>query len=197
MPKTSPTRTRLLDAAYSLLLRKGYPATSVDEICDAAEVSKGSFYHLFKSKEAMTLAVLEHHMAAAKDEIERGLDTDGLDGAQRAVRYVKHVEDAAEELWHDGCLIGSLALELAETNPEIRERVSEIFRDLTDHFERVFLPLCQAHRGPDTPPPRELAEQFLIVIEGGVVLSRAHFDRRYVSQALRCFRRYLETLARK
>src|SRR5690606_41568385 len=139
---------------------------------------------------------LEHHMAEAKDEIEKGLNTDGLDGAQRAIRYVKHVEDAAEELWRDGCLIGSLALELAETNPEIRERVSGIFRDLTDHFERVFLPLCQAHRGPDTPPPRELAEQFLVVIEGGVGLSRAHFRRRYVSQALRCFRRYLETLAR-
>ena len=196
MTKPSETRIRLLDAAYSLLLHKGYPATSVDEICETAEVSKGSFYHLFKSKEAMTLAVLEHHMAEAKDEIEKGLNTDGLDGAQRAIRYVKHVEDAAEELWRDGCLIGSLALELAETNPEIRERVSGIFRDLTDHFERVFLPLCQAHRGPDTPPPRELAEQFLVVIEGGVVLSRAHFDRRYVSQALRCFRRYLETLAR-
>jgi TetR/AcrR family transcriptional regulator, transcriptional repressor for nem operon len=196
MAKPSETRIRLLDAAYSLLLRKGYPATSVDEICDAAQVSKGSFYHFFKSKENMTLAVLEHHMAAAKDEIERGLETDGLSGAERAVRYVKHVEDAAEELWRDGCLIGSLALELAETNPEVRERVSEIFRDLTDHFERVFLPLCQAHRGPDTPPPRELAEQFLVVIEGGVVLSRAHFDKRYVSRALRCFRRYVEGLAR-
>lgn len=196
MPKPSETRTRLLNAAYSLLLQKGYPATSVDEICDAAEVSKGSFYHFFKSKEAMTLAVLEYHMARAKQEIEKGLDTKGLDGAQRAIRYVKHVEDAAEELWKDGCLIGSLALELSETNPEVRQRISEIFRDLTDHFEQVFLPLCQAHRGPDTPPPRELAEQFVIVIEGGVVLSRAHLDRRYVPQALRCFRRYLEMLAR-
>src|SRR5690606_14682575 len=110
MTKPSETRIRLLDAAYSLLLHKGYPATSVDEICETAEVSKGSFYHLFKSKEAMTLAVLEHHMAEAKDEIEKGLNTDGLDGAQRAIRYVKHVEDAAEELWRDGCLIGSLAL---------------------------------------------------------------------------------------
>ena len=50
MSKPSETRLRLLDAAYSLLLRKGYPATSVDEICDAAEVSKGSFYHFFKSR---------------------------------------------------------------------------------------------------------------------------------------------------
>jgi TetR/AcrR family transcriptional regulator, transcriptional repressor for nem operon len=196
MSKSADTRVRLLAAAYSLILRKGYPATSVDEICHASEVSKGSFYHFFKSKESMALAVLEHHMAEAKQVIEKGLDAAGLDGAQRAIRYVKHVEDSAEELWRDGCLIGSLALELAETHPDIRERISEIFRDLTDHFEKVFLPLCQKHAGPHTPPPRELAEQFIVVIEGGVVLSRAHYDQRYISGALRCFRRYLETIAR-
>ena len=135
-------------------------------------------------------------MAGAADEIERGLDLDGIEGPQRTIRYVKHVEDGAEELWHDGCLVGSFALELAETHPEIRETVSRLLRGFQDHMEKVFEPLCQAHRGPDTPSPRELAEQFLAVIEGGVVLSRAHRDRRYVPQAIRCFRRYLESLAR-
>jgi hypothetical protein len=119
-----------------------------------------------------------------------------VDGPERAIRYVRHVEQASEEVWKDGCLIGSLALELAETHPEIREKLSQVFRDLTDHLETVFIPLCRAHPGPDTPPPRELAEQMLVVIEGGVVLSRAHYDRRYVPQALRCFRRYLESLRR-
>lgn len=190
------TRTKLLTAAYSLMLSKGYPATSVDEICEAAGVSKGSFYHFFKSKQELTIAVLEFHMADAQEVIEGGLDLEGVEGPQRAIRYVKHVEQGSEEIWSDGCLIGSLALELAESHPEIRMRISQIFRALTDHFEQVFIPLCQAHRGPDTPPARELAEQFIAVIEGGVVLSRAHQDRRYVPQAIRCFRRYLETLAR-
>jgi len=196
MTARSDTKTRLLDAAYGLMLSKGYPATTVDEICGAAEVSKGSFYHFFKSKQELAIAMLEHHMDGATEAIESGLDLTDIDGAERAVRYVRHVEQGAEELWHDGCLIGSFALELAETNPEIREKISTIFRDLVDHFEKVFAPLCQAHRGPDTPPARELAEQFVMVIEGGVVLSRAHLDRRYVPQALRCFRRYLEALAR-
>lgn len=190
------TKTRLLEATYSLMLKKGYPSTSVDEICEAAEVSKGSFYHFFKSKQDLALAMLEHHMDGATVAIEQGLDLTGLDGPQRTIRYVKHVEDGAEELWRDGCLIGSFALELAETNPEIRQSVSKIFRDLVDHMEQVFVPLCDAHRGADTPPARELAEQFIMVIEGGVVLSRAHHDRRYVPQAIRSFRRYLENLAR-
>lgn len=191
------TRTRLLDATYTLMLRKGYPSTSVDEICQAAEVSKGSFYHFFKSKQELALAMLAHHMDGAIEEIEKGLDLEEVEGPEQTVRYVKHVEDGAEELWRDGCLIGSFALELAETHPEIRETVSRVFRDLVDHMEKVFRPLCEAHPGPDTPPPRELAEQFIMAIEGGVVLSRAHHDRRYVPQAIRSFRRYVEKLARE
>lgn len=196
MATTKDTKQRLLSAAYDLMLSKGYASTSVDEICEAAQVSKGSFYHSFDSKQDLAIAVLVHHMAGATDEMERGLDLTDVEGPERAIRYVKHIEDGAEELWSDGCLIGSFALELAETNPEISGTVSRIFRDLENHMERVFSPLCRAHRGPDTPPPRELAEQFLAVIEGGVVLSRAHRDRRYVPQSIRCFRRYLETLAR-
>lgn len=197
MEARTDTRTRLLDATYSLMIKKGYPSTSVDEICAAAEVSKGSFYHFFKSKQELGIALLEHHMDGAMQEIEAGLDLRGVDDpVEQVIRYVKHVEGKSEDVWSEGCLIGSFALELAETNPEIREKVSGIFRDLVDELERVFTQLCQAHRGADTPPARELAEQFIMVIEGGVVLSRAHADRRYVPQAIRGFRRYLESLAR-
>jgi TetR/AcrR family transcriptional repressor of nem operon len=195
MHAATDTKIRLLEATYTLMLRQGYPGTSVDEICAEAGVSKGSFYHFFKSKQEMAVAMLEHHMADSQEVLEAGLDLTGVEGPERAIRYVRHIEQEAEEIWRDGCLIGSFALELAETNPELREKVSQIFRDLADHFETVFTPLCQAHRGPNTPSPRELAEQFIVVIEGGVVLSRAHYDPRYVPSALRSFRRYLEMLA--
>jgi len=179
------------------MLSKGYPATSVDEVCEAAEVSKGSFYHHFKSKQELAMAVLGHHMDGAKEVLEAGLDLEGLQGARRAIGYVKHVEEGAEDLWCDGCLIGSFALEIAETNPELRAKVSEIFIGLADHFEQVFTPLCVERSASTAPSPRELAEQFIMVIEGGVVLSRAHLDRSYVTRAIRCFRRYLESLAEK
>ncbi|MEQ8786172.1 MAG: TetR/AcrR family transcriptional regulator [Pirellulaceae bacterium] len=195
MNAASDTKRRLLEATYALMLRQGYPSTSVDEICTEAGVSKGSFYHFFKSKQEMAVAMLEHHMADAQEVLEGGLDLTGVKGPQRAIQYVRHIEEGAEEIWRDGCLIGSFALELAETNPELREKVSQIFRDLADHFETVFTPLSQAHPGPNTPSPRELAEQLIMVIEGGVVLSRAHYDPRYVPKALRSFRRYLEMLA--
>ena len=57
----SPTNTqqKIFNAAKTLMLSKGYPATTVDEICESAKVSKGSFYHSFSSKEELGIRLLE------------------------------------------------------------------------------------------------------------------------------------------
>ncbi len=190
----SETKTRLIDAAYGLMLSNGYAATGVAEICEKAGVSKGSFYHCFDSKEQCALETLRDHMSGAIEDIEAGVDLTGLSPAEAAVKYIQHVEEGSEEIWRDGCLIGAFALEISETQPAIREEVSQVFRDLADHMERIFTPLCKAATQPGAPSARELAEQFIAVIEGGVVLSRAHNDIRFIPQALRTFRRYLTLL---
>lgn len=189
---SNDSRTAILHACYRLMLAKGYSATGVDEICRAAGVSKGSFYHFFESKQACALAMLDHHMAEAQAVLQAGLDVAGLDPVSAALAFVEKFERLSGELMGDGCLIGSFALELAETHPELRERVSGIFRGMTADFARVLAPL--AGKGAGGPSGEELAEQMLLVIEGGVVLSKAHRDGRFVAQGLRLFRQYLETL---
>ena len=53
------TKDKLIEAALRLMLAKGYPATTVDEICASAGVSKGSFYHFFATKEELALAAVQ------------------------------------------------------------------------------------------------------------------------------------------
>src|SRR5258708_29279246 len=79
----SPTKQKLLDAAQELMLAKGYTATSVDEVCEAAGLTKGSFFHYFESKEHLGRFVAERFHAStgrlfasapfhqAKDPLER------------------------------------------------------------------------------------------------------------------------------
>ena len=55
----SPTKEKLLEAAQQLMLAKGFPATTVDEICEAAGFTKGSFFHYFESKEHLGKEVLD------------------------------------------------------------------------------------------------------------------------------------------
>lgn len=191
---TANTRVTLLESCYTLMLAQGYAATGVNEICRHAGVSKGAFYHFFETKQQCAMSMLEHHMAGAQALIEEGLDLSGLDELEAAIAYVKHVEKLSEEVFQDGCMIGAFALELAESHPELREQVSKIFQGTAAHFEKVLAPLSKGKRRRDRPSSRELAEQMLTVIEGGVVLSKAHSDTRFLSQGLRLFRHYLESL---
>lgn len=188
------TRTSLLQASYALMLNKGYAATGVAEICRSARVSKGAFYHCFQTKQHCALEMLRHQMTTAQAIMEQGLHLDGPDDIKGSLRYVRHVENRSEQIFRDGCLIGSFALELAETHPELREQVSRIFQGTTGQFARALAPLARARKQPPRLSPRDLAEHMLTVIEGGVVLARAHGDTRFVSQGLRLFRRSLEIM---
>ena len=60
MGRTSDARERLLEAMMELIWIGSFGATSVDQICDRAEVKKGSFYHFFESKHALAVAAIEH-----------------------------------------------------------------------------------------------------------------------------------------
>ena len=60
MGRTNSSRQRLLSAASELLWEKSYHSVTVDEVCALASVRKGSLYHFFDSKSALTVAVLQH-----------------------------------------------------------------------------------------------------------------------------------------
>ncbi len=182
-------REKLIEAAQALMLSRGYPATTVDEICEMAGVSKGSFYHFFRTKEDMGLAVLEAFQARNDRLIADGPQAGVADPVERALALVDHLIAAAGEMWGSGCLLGNFALDLAETNPTIRQDVSDRFRRVAAGLSEGMAPLAAEAGVPDGPSAEELAEQFIIVVEGALVLAKAHKDWSYVTRALDRFRR--------
>lgn len=185
---------KLVDAAERLMLAKGYTATSVEEICAEAGLSKGSFYHHFQTKEAVGLAALEAYNRRARERLMNGPFRDAEDPRRRALRFVDHAESVARELWGDGCLLGNFALELAETKPDIREKVAELWTRSAGSIAEVFEPLPVSAAGAGPSDGRELAEHFLVVLEGAIVMARAHDDWDRVPRGLDGFRHYLELL---
>jgi TetR/AcrR family transcriptional repressor of nem operon len=189
----SQARTKLIEAARDLFLSKGYAAATVDEICERAKASKGSFYHFFKSKEAMGLAVLDAYMHRAQTVFLDGDFAKQVDAKARVRGFLTQTETNAMELWQNGCLLGNLAVDLADTNERIRKRVAKIFDQLTAGVAAIFEPVCASYAKDAKAEAWRFAELYLATIEGAIILSRAHNDWTPLNRSLAGFRTNLET----
>src|SRR5689334_3024524 len=117
MGRTSDARERILTAAQSLIELRGYSALGVAEICKAADVPKGSFYHFFESKEALALTVLDEHWKVQRSEWARVLQ-DEADPLTRLRRLFEQTEAGLRAGRQScgtvsGCMFGNLTLELS------------------------------------------------------------------------------------
>lgn len=188
----SESKERLLAAAKALVLANGYAGTTVDSICEKAGLTKGSFYHFFKSKEELGLAVLEWSMRKGGEILSEGSHAKVADPVERAFAFLRHVEHSSKELWANGCLLGTFSLELADTNERMRKTVSRMFSEVVDLFAARFAPVVE--QGGGMPSAIDLANQYLAILEGSIILAKAHRDPSRIASALRAFRENLSLL---
>lgn len=195
-PETSKTKEKLLSCAQELMLAKGFAATSLEAICTKAKLTKGCFFHYFKSKEELGKAVLEHFCCSSRQKMKEGCcSKDRQDPLECVYGYV----DFAIKLSRDpaskkGCLIGTFAQELSDTYPEIRSLCADGFSEWS---EMIRTDLCKA-KTKYAPKAnfdcQSLAEYFIAVLEGSQILARAKRDTRIMEKNLRHFKHYLESL---
>jgi TetR/AcrR family transcriptional repressor of nem operon len=169
-------REQLLSAGLDALRRKGFNATSVEDITEAAGVPKGSFYNHFESKEALgAAAVLKYR---EKNEAWKALrDTKGAP----LIRLRKYFESLNEralkvESW-SGCLLGNFAGELSDQSPLIREQVAAAFAAWSDEIALVIGEAQRAGAVSKNLPPKALAAFVIHAWEGAVLRVRVDKDR--------------------
>jgi TetR/AcrR family transcriptional repressor of nem operon len=168
-----PTRERILFAALKLFSEKGYLSTSVADILKEAGANSGSLYHFYPTKQDVLLAVLEMY----RDGIYPMLLAPAWEGVDDPIERVFALLGAYREMLRTtdclyGCPIGSIALELHEPDPPVRELLSVNFDGWVKHVKAC---LDQArHRLPSGTDTRALAVFVLTTMEGGVMQSRTH-----------------------
>ena len=192
----SPTKERLLDAAQALMLSKGFTATTVDEICGSAKLTKGSFFHYFASKEALGKALLERFCASGERQ-HASCCAQERDPLQRVYRYIDSlIRRSHDAAMSHGCLLGTFAQELCDESPQIRQVCANGFDQWTARFGED-LARAKRQRAPKAAfEPREVAEHLIAVLEGSLILAKAKRQPRIVARHLRHFRVYVETLFR-
>lgn len=193
MAPRGENRTKLIDAMRTLTLEKGYPATTVDEVCAEAQVSKGSFYHHFATKDDIGHAALDAYFDELVAALRDGTYQSAADPITRLRRFLEHAAIVCSgPLLTSGCMLGSFSLDLAESHPEVRAKLADQFEMLAA-FVGDLLDDAATAAGVDLPVER-LAQQFLAVIEGSIVLAKAHADPTILGSGVALFADHINLL---
>lgn len=177
------------------MLEKGFAATTVDQICEAAGVTKGAFFHYFESKEAVGRAVVERFASDLFEAFRSGSFRRVADPLERVFAYIDFTIDACKEaILQDGCMLGLFAQELAETQPEVRDVCQQAFRGWADDLEGLLHEALSRRGRRAAVDAASLAEQFIAIVEGALILRKAQQDPQVVERALNQFREYVKLL---
>lgn len=192
-------KEKVIIAAQELMTGRGYSATSVDTIVQRAGVAKGSFYHAFKSKEELALVALEDYAIKGWQAVASGPYREIQDPVQRALAFVDFLELKSEDLWGRGSLLGSVAVEVADSHPDMIGRINGLFNRFEEKFVQIFEPALEHNRPGESAESKKAAEELavhlLAVIEGSIIAARSHSEPRHLQNGLRHFRNYLALMS--
>jgi TetR/AcrR family transcriptional repressor of nem operon len=192
----SGTKFKLVDAAVALMRQKGFTATTVDDICAEAHVTKGGFFHYFKSKDEIARAAAERFQEGkAKDFQEAPFRrlADPLDRVFGRLDFAKKASGGVKQVTK-GCLLGMFAQELSFTNPEIRDTCRAAFVRVAKDFEKDLAEAKAAHPPRIAFEPKNVAMLYVAIIQGSLMLAKASESNAVLAENIEQLRGYLQSL---
>ncbi len=189
------SKLKLLDAALRVIRAKGYTSTRIDDICVAAGLTKGSFFHHFDSKEELALEAAAHFSLMADRVFSTAPYLNLSDPLERLVGYV----DFRKAILQGGlpdytCLLGTMVQETHETHPEIRKACD---RYICAHAATLVPDIEAAIRKYGIQPAwtaESLAYHIQAVIQGAFILAKSRQSSQVAAVCLDHLRRYVKTL---
>lgn len=189
------SKVKLMDAALYVIRAKGYTATTVDDICQNAGVTKGSFFHHFKSKDELAIAAIQHFSHMADTLFQAAPYHQSIDPLERLLGYVDfRITILQGEIPEYTCLLGTLVQETYATHPHIRKACEQ---GMSAHIQ-VLLQDIHAARTQYTPNALwsdESVGYFIqSVIQGSFIFAKAKQDPKVAAESLQHLKCYLKGL---
>jgi TetR/AcrR family transcriptional repressor of nem operon len=193
----APARRKLLEAALSIIRTKGYEATTVDELCAAADVAKGSFFHHFKSKDALAVAAAEYWSEVTGALFAAAPYHRHADPLDRILGYIDFRKALlVGRVPEFTCLVGTMVQEVYETCPEIRAACDASISDHAANLESDIADAMKLRGIRADWTARSLALHTQAVLQGAFILAKARNGADVAAETVNHLRRYVELLFR-
>ncbi len=193
------TRENILGIAEHIILQKGFSGTSIDEIIEAASITKGGFFYHFKGKEDLARHLMLRYQVADDQFFNQLFDrADSLseDPLQQMLIFLKLLAEAMGNLpdTHPGCLVASFTYENQQFNDDVKQIICDCLVGWRQLFIRKLAAIGDIHPMNIETDIMELADMLTSIIEGGIILSKAFNEpERLVNQILQ-YRNHIRLL---
>jgi len=176
--KEKPTREQIVEAADRLFYERGFEHTSFADIADVVKISRGNFYHHFKSKDEILRAVIEARVASTREMLARW-EAASDNPAERIRSYIDVLIAHRTPIMKYGCPVGTLCSELARLGHASRTEANALFGLFRQWLRREFERLGRA-RDSDT-----LALHLIARSQGVAVMANAFHDEAFIRREAR------------
>jgi TetR/AcrR family transcriptional regulator, transcriptional repressor for nem operon len=184
-----------VQAAVGLILRNGFHATGVDAICEQAGVTKGSFFHHFKSKDDIGLAVISWWSAMGTGLYAKAWEDEAVDPLDQLFAMLDIMESFANRPDEPCvCAIGMMAQEMAATHPEIRQHCSMELNVWTQNVATLLTKAQAVHKPAMSFEAEEVAWYLNSLWQGSMLIAKTREDQGMIVRNLRHARAYLQSL---
>lgn len=198
LPKPGGARAKLLEAARDIVRNKGFNATSVDELCGAAGVTKGAFFHHFSSKEALGVAAAEYWSETTSLLFASAPYHAHADPLDRVLGYIDFRGALLDgEIEEFSCLVGMMVQEVYNSSDAIRAACEASISGHAATLEADIEAAMTIYGGPSGVTAASLALHTQTVLQGAFILAKAKRGAGIAHDSVAHLKRYFEMLFKR
>jgi TetR/AcrR family transcriptional repressor of nem operon len=193
-----PAKEKVLRASLNIIRTKGYSATTIDDLCSAAGVSKGTFFHYFNSKEDLAVASANYWSSMTGQLFNSAEYHKHSDPLDRVLAYLDfRMELLQGKTPEFTCLVGTMVQEIYDSNSQIRIACRDSIFSHAETLEKDIGEAKKLYASKDKWSPKSLALHTQAVIQGAFILAKADESATLAAQSIEHLKIYLKLLLNK